>query len=139
MIMLNYFTTRLSLKDQVAFTKRLAFLIRADVPILESLRMMEGQTKSRARAKIMKEVVGDVANGQTLSVSLAKYKYTFGEFAINIIKVGEEGGILDQNLEYLAEELKKKQELKKKVIGAMIYPIFITVATLGITGIITTY
>ncbi|OGM99793.1 MAG: hypothetical protein A3B91_02145 [Candidatus Yanofskybacteria bacterium RIFCSPHIGHO2_02_FULL_41_29] len=131
--------TKLSLKDQVLFTKRLAFLIRADVPILESLKMMQRQTRSRARAKILDKVVEDVSNGQYLSASLSRYNNTFGEFAINIIKVGEEGGILDKNLEYLAEELKKRHELKKKVIGAMIYPIFITVATLGITGIITTY
>ena len=134
----NYFT-KLSLKDQVAFAKRLAFLIQADVPILESLRMMHKQTRSKARAKILARVIDDIANGQYLSTSLARYNNTFGEFAINIIKVGEEGGILDKNLEYLAEELNKKQELRRKIIGAMIYPIFITVATLGITGIITTY
>jgi len=134
----NYLA-RLSLKDQVAFSRRLAFLIKADVPILESLRMMHKQTKTRARAKILNQVVVDVANGQMLSASLAKYNNTFGEFAINIIKVGEEGGILDQNLEYLADELKKRHDLRKKVMGAMVYPIFITVATIGITGIITTY
>lgn len=135
----SQYSARLSLKDKVAFTKRLAFLIRADVPILESLRMMHKQTKSKARAKVLEQVVFDVSNGQTLSASLAKFNNTFGEFAINIIKVGEEGGILDQNLEYLAEELKKRHELRKKVIGAMVYPIFITIATLGVTGIIATY
>lgn len=131
--------SKLSLKDQVAFAKRLAFLVKADVPILESLRMMHQQTKSRARAGIMGQVIKDVSAGQYLHASLAKYQNTFGDFAINIIKVGEEGGILDKNLEYLAQELHKRQELKKKVIGAMIYPIFITVATLGISGMVTAY
>ncbi len=136
---MNNFFTKLSIKDQANFAKRLSFLISADVPILESLRMMHKQTKSRGRAKILDQVIKDVSNGQYLSASLAKYKSTFGEFAINIIRVGEEAGILDKNLEYLAEELRKRQELKKKVIGAMIYPIFITVATLGISGFISAY
>ncbi|KKT81238.1 MAG: hypothetical protein A3B99_05080 [Candidatus Yanofskybacteria bacterium RIFCSPHIGHO2_02_FULL_44_12b] len=135
---MNLFT-KLSVKDQAAFAKRLAFLIGADVPILESLRMMQKQTKSRARAQVLESVTRDVSSGQFLSTSLAKYRSTFGDFAINIIKVGEEGGILDKNLEYLAEELRKKQELKKKVIGALIYPIFITISTLGIAGFITAY
>ena len=67
----------------------------------------------------MEQVLKDVANGQLLSASLAKHKNTFGEFAINIIKIGEEGGILDKNLEYLAGELTKRQELKKKVIEVL--------------------
>lgn len=131
--------TKLSTKDQAAFAKRLAFLIRANVPILESLNMIKKQTRSSARTKILTNVISDVSSGQYLSASLAKYKNTFGPFAINLIKVGEEGGILDQNLEHLAEELKKRHELKRKILGAMIYPTFITLATLGVTAMITIY
>lgn len=136
---MGLFDMKLSIKDQAAFAKRLAFLIRADVPILESLKMIKGQTKSRSRAKIMDQILSDVTSGQFLSASLAKHRGTFGTFAINIIKVGEEGGILDQNLEYLADELKKRQELKKKILGAMIYPAFITAATIGVSVLITVY
>ncbi len=135
----TYFKNRLPLKDQVAFTKRLAFLVRADVPILESLRMMHKQTRSKSRAEIIDHIIQDVSNGQYLADSLAKFRNTFGDFAINIIRVGEEGGILDQNLEYLAEELYKRQELKKKIIGALIYPAFITISTLGVSGFVTAY
>ena len=130
---------KLSIRDQAAFAKRLAFLIRADVPIMESLKMIKKQTKSRARAKVMGQILDDVTSGQFLSASLAKHRNTFGTFAINIIKVGEEGGILDQNLEYLAEELKKRQELKKKILGAMVYPAFITAATIGVSVMITVF
>lgn len=131
--------TKLSIKDQATFAKRLAFLIRADVPILESLNMIKRQTRSVSRTKILTSVISDVSSGQYLSTSLAKYKNTFGPFAINLIKVGEEGGILDRNLEHLAEELKKRHELKKKMMGAMIYPAFITLATFGVTALITIY
>lgn len=129
---------KLSTKDQAAFAKKLAFLIRADVPILESLNMVKKQS-SFSRAKLFDQILKDVTSGQFLSASLARHKNTFGTFAVNIIKVGEEAGILDQNLEYLAEELKKRQELKKKIGGAMVYPAFITLATIGVTALITVY
>lgn len=136
---MNNMFSKLSLKEQVAFTTRLSFLIKADVPIIESLRMMHKQTKSRNRARILNKVIEDVSSGQYLSDSLAKFNNTFGEFAINLIRVGEEGGMLDQNLQYLAEELKKRQELKKKIIGALVYPIFVSLATLGVTGLVMVY
>lgn len=133
------FKRKLSIKDQAAFAKRLAFLIRADVPILESLAMVKRQTRSISRSKILDEVIKDVSNGQFLHASLAKHGNTFGDFAISLIKVGEEGGILDKNLEHLSEELKKRHELKKKIVGAMIYPAFITFATACVTAMITIY
>jgi type II secretory pathway component PulF len=84
-------------------------------------------------------VIDDVANGQYLSTSLSKFNNLFGDFAINIIRVGESGGILSQNLSYLADELAKKQALRRKVTGALVYPVFISIATLGVTGMLTAY
>ncbi len=136
---MNNIFTKLSLKDQMAFTTRLAFLISADVPILESLKMIRRQTRSKSRAKIVDAIIEDISSGHYLSDSLGKFKNIFGDFAVNIIRVGEEAGILDKNLEYLAEELKKRAELKKKIVGAMIYPAFVTAANLGISGLISVY
>jgi type IV pilus assembly protein PilC len=101
--------------------------------------MVKRQTKSVRHSKIIDSVIKDVSNGQFLHASFAKHGNIFGDFAVNLIKVGEEGGILDQNLEHLAEELKKRHELKKKIMGAMIYPAFITLATVGVTALITVY
>jgi type IV pilus assembly protein PilC len=70
---------------------------------------------------------------------LGKFKGVFGNFAINIIKSGESSGNLNKNLSYLAEELKKKQLLRKKIMSALLYPIIVTVATFGITGFLTVY
>jgi len=134
----SYFN-RLSLYEQATFTKRLAFLIKANVPIIESLEMLKRRSKSKYFNQMMDRVIKDVSNGQLLSASLAKHKNAFSPFALNVIRVGEEGGVLDSNLEYLSEELRKKQELKKKVIGALIYPVFIIVATICITGLIAFY
>jgi type IV pilus assembly protein PilC len=127
----------LSVKEQTFFAKRLSFLVDAGVPILESLHVLRDQTKSRGFGRVMTKVIADVSNGQFLAKSLAQYPHIFGHFAINIIKIGESSGILSQNLNYLADELKKKHELKKKMIGALVYPMFITLATIGITILLT--
>ena len=92
-----------------------------------------------ARSKVLDQVIADVSNGQFLSTSLAKFENDFDQFAINIIKIGEESGTLDENLTYLADELRKKQALRSKVVGAMVYPIFILLATLGIAGLLIVY
>lgn len=130
---------KLSLKEQAFFAKRLSFLIRAGVPLLDGLHMIREQTKSKKQIKVLDKVLVDISNGQSLAVSLGKFKNVFGDFAINMIAVGEETGVLSENLAYLANELKKRQELKRKVIGALVYPIFITIATFGITALMTMY
>jgi type IV pilus assembly protein PilC len=130
---------RFSIQEQTLFAKRMSFLIKANVPLLECLEMVRKQTKSKAKRKVFDSVIKDVSNGQYLATSLGKFRNLFGDFTINLIRVGEKSGILSQNLSYLADELNKKQLLRRKVIGALIYPIFITVATLGVTGSLTAF
>lgn len=135
----NVTYSRMSTKDQTFFVKRLSFLVKAGIPILDSLMMIKDQTKKKGYAKILDKVISDVANGQNLSTSLAKFPSMFSEFSINIISFGESSGILSENLDYLADELKKKQQLRKKVVGAFVYPIVVTFATFGITGFLMIY
>ena len=130
---------RFSIRDQTLFAKRLSFLIAAGVPLLESLSIIRAQTRSKGKGKIYETLIEDVSNGQFLSTSLAKFRVYFGDFTINIIRVGENAGILSQNLLYLADELTKKHTLQRKVRGSLIYPIFITIATLGVTGLLTVF
>ncbi|MEK7576364.1 MAG: type II secretion system F family protein [Patescibacteria group bacterium] len=130
---------RLSIKEQTLFAKRLSFLITAGVPLLESLHLLRKQTKSKSRGKMLDVVIGDVSQGQYLSTSLGRFGNVFGLFAVNIIRIGETSGILSQNLNYLADELRKKQVLRKKVLSALLYPLLITLATLGITAMLTVY
>ncbi|HEV7701960.1 MAG TPA: type II secretion system F family protein [Candidatus Paceibacterota bacterium] len=126
------YSGRLSIKEQAFFVKRLSFLMRAGVPLQESLVMIRQQTRDTNFALILDAVIANVGNGQTLSISLGRFKNTFGEFAINIIGFGEQSGILSDNLEYIADELNKRQALRKKIIGASVYPVIVTMATIGI-------
>jgi type IV pilus assembly protein PilC len=117
------------------FARNLEVMIRSGIQILQSLEILKKQTKSRAFIKILDNVIVDIKNGHFLSASLEKYKNIFGEFFINLIRVGEASGTLSENLKYLADELRKKEELQKKIKGAMAYPMIIMLATIGITSI----
>lgn len=127
------------LKDQIFLAKRLSFLSKAGIPLIESFNIIRDQTKSKAKSRILDSIISDIAAGQYLATSLAKNRRVFGDFAVNLIRVGETSGILTENLSYLADELAKRRALRNKVLGALIYPAFITVATLGITILLTVY
>ncbi len=131
--------SKFSIKKQTFFAKRLSFLIKAGVPMLESIHVLIKQTKSKSEIKVLNKVTSDIANGQSLATSLSRFKGVFGNFAINIIKAGESSGTLMQNLNYLADELNKKEILRKKIMSALLYPIIITIATFGITGLLIVY
>lgn len=130
---------RFPIKEQVHFAKRLSFLIGAGVSIIDSMTLLHSQAKSSSKRHIYESIIEDLRNGLFLSTSLKKFERHFGGFAVNIIKIGETGGVLTQNLNYLAEELRKKEDLRKKVIGSLIYPVFITLATLILSGLLTVF
>lgn len=133
------FFMRLSLRDQILFIKQLAILIRAGVPLFSALHMLKKQSRTRTMKKIMDQIIRDVENGQYLATAMGKFKKIFGELTINIIAVGEISGNLSNNLDHLALSLKKRQTLRRKIISASVYPIFIIIATLGISVMLTVF
>lgn len=129
----------LSTKEQASFAKRLAFLIDAGVPLIEALSMLEAQAKTRTHGELLKRVVSATASGQSLSKSFAAFPRFFGNFAVQIVRVGESSGTLSGSLLHLAEELSKRERLRAKIAGALIYPAILTLATVGITVFLMTY
>lgn len=119
--------------DKVLFTKHLAVMIKSGISLSEALQNLTNQTKSAALKKILKGMLINVENGMNFSEALKKYPKVFDSFYINIIEVSEESSSLDKNLEYLAEQLQKTYEFKRKVKSAMLYPsfIFFTALVLG--------
>ena len=130
---------RFSMKQQILFTKRLGMILRSGMSIMDGLSMIRRESNSASSSYIYESIIVDVSNGQSLSVSLQRFERIFGPFCINIIRVGESSGTLYENLEYLSLELKKKQTLKNKVVGALMYPAVILLATIGITLLLTIY
>ncbi len=129
----------LSTADQIFFVKRLSFLIRADIPILESLVMIRGQTTSKKFTRALDAIIDDISEGHSLAKSLEKFHTLFSDFAVHIIDFGEQSGTLSTNLEYLAVEMNKRKILSRKILSAFAYPAIVTLATLGITAFLVMY
>lgn len=120
-----------SAKKLCTFTRQLSTLQDAGLPILRSLRILEGQAKPGALKNSLIGVIDDVEGGNTLSEAMAKQPKCFDNLYVNMVKAGEAGGALEVILQRLAEFKERAQSLKKKVQGAMIYPcavIFVAVA-----------
>ncbi|MBM4084908.1 MAG: type II secretion system F family protein [Planctomycetes bacterium] len=118
------------------FTRQLSTLQDAGLPIVRSLKILEGQLKPGALKNILGVVAEDVEGGSTFSEALAKHPKAFDKLYVNMIKAGEAGGVLDTILERLADFREKAQRLKKRIMGAMIYPAaVVTIAGTILTGI----
>ena len=109
-------------------------MIHSGMTEVESLRLIRSQIRSKGFLKILDDIIGNIENGQSLSVALSHYRNVFGDLFINIIKIGEISGTLSENLDYLGLEMKKSQSLRSKVRGALIYPAVILAATIGVVG-----
>lgn len=118
------------------FTAQMAVLIDAGLPVVRSLKVLGRQQKPGAFKFILEDVSESVEQGSSLSEAFANHPRTFDKLYVNMIKAGEAGGILDTILQRLADFMEKSQRLKKKVVGAMIYPIIVmSVAVMILTGI----
>lgn len=123
-------------KQVVGFTRQLSTLQDAGLPILRSLQILEQQQKPGLLKAIIGGVSDEVEGGGTLSDSMAKYPKAFDKLYVNMVAAGELGGVLDLILQRLADFMEKAQKLKKKVIGAMIYPAVVITIACGIVSAI---
>jgi type IV pilus assembly protein PilC len=125
-----------SSKQLVLFTRQFSVLQDAGLPVLRSLKILERQMRPGVLKNALIDVVDDVESGSTLSESFGKHPKCFDRLYVNMLKAGEAGGALEVILRRLAEFKEKAQSLKRKITGAMIYPIVvILVAVLILTGI----
>lgn len=110
------------------FTKHMSVMIKAGINVAEALDTLVGQTKDKKMQFALKKVQADINNGSSLAAALEKHPKIFDQFYVSIIKIGEESGTLEGNLEYLAEKLRKEDHLKKKVKEALFYPTMVVSA-----------
>lgn len=123
-------------RHMATFFSQLADLLRAGVPLLRSLEILERQASQPALAEILREVRVKVADGTTLSDALAQYPRTFNELSVSMIRAGQEGGFLEDVLERIAIFTEHQEDLKAKVVGAMAYPIFLLVMGLLVLNVL---
>lgn len=127
---------RVKQKELSQFTSQLSILINAGLPIVRSLKILSNQMKRGLLKDIVGQVAEDVETGVSLSEALARHPKAFDKLYVNMIKAGEAGGILDVILQRLAGFMEKAEVLKKKVIGAAIYPAVVMGVAVGVVFII---
>ncbi len=121
-------------KVLTSFTRQLATLIDAGLPLLRGLSVLRNQEKSPSLKRAMTQIAEGVEAGSTFSEALAQHPKIFNKLYVNMVRAGEAGGVLDVTLNRLAEFMEKAQKIKNKVISAMVYPsvvIFVAIAILS--------
>src|SRR6185436_15210723 len=118
--------------DIVIFTRLFATMIDAGLPIVQCLDILASQAENKRFGKILNSVKMSVEGGLTLSDAMRKHPKIFDQLFVNLVAAGEAGGILDTILQRVSTYMEKSMKLKRRVKGAMTYP----VAVLGIAGIV---
>src|SRR5215217_4478373 len=127
---------KISTKQLCTFTRQLSTLQDAGLPILRSLKILEGQCKPGVLKNALGDVVEDIESGATLSDAFAKHPKAFDRLYCNMIKAGEAGGALEAILQRLADFKEKSQSLKRRIKSAMVYPIVVIFVACVIVGFI---
>jgi type IV pilus assembly protein PilC len=119
-------------KQLMVFTRQLATLVAAGLPLLRGLRILLKQERSQALRDALGAMGESVEGGSTFSEALGQHPRIFDNLFVNMVKAGEAGGVLEVVLSRLAEFMEKAEKIKNKVKSAMIYPIVVLVAAIGI-------
>jgi len=120
------FGSRISVKEVATFAQQAAVLLKSGTPVVSALRALAQQENNKSFKIIILEIADKIREGSPFSKALSAYPKIFSPFFINVIKSGEASGRLDDSLIYLADHLKQEYELRSKIKGAMIYPLFIS-------------
>ena len=130
---------RVKSKVLTPFTRQLATLVDADLPLLRGLRVLEKQERNPTLKSIIGELAVAIEGGSTFSEGLAQHPKVFNRLFVNMVKAGELGGVLEVVLNRLSEFMEKAQKIKGKVVAAMFYPIAVLVVATIILTILMVY
>lgn len=120
-------TTRVRTRDVAQMTRQLAALLKAGVPLLQSLQMLSRSLPSAALTEVVQALHKDVAEGQPLHLALSQHPAHFSGLYISMVQAGESAGILDTLMERLAQTLEKNEALRSRVRSALTYPVAVLV------------
>ena len=126
-------------KVLTTFTRQLATLVDAGLPLLRGLRVLEKQERNANLKEILGEIATSIEGGSTFSEALAQHPKVFNKLFVNMVKAGELGGVLEVVLKRLAEFSEKAQKIKGKVKAAMFYPVAVLIVAVGIMVLLMTF
>ena len=123
-----------SLSDIATFTRQFSIMITAGLPITNALIILRGQS-AKSLIPVIERILADVEGGTSLGAAMEKHPKAFSGVYIALIKAGEGGGVLDQVLARLADNLESQREFQSKVKGALIYPVIVVVGMIAVVAI----
>lgn len=123
---------RITTKDKVVFTRQLATLVGAGLPLSQSLRTAMEQTQNKQLQSIVQDVTGSVEGGKSLADSFGKYPKVFNEVFVSLVAAGEISGTLDESLQRVANQQEKDAAIASKIKGAMTYPVIVLFVIFGV-------
>ena len=126
-------------KQLALFTQQLSVLINAGLPIVRSLKILANQMRPSLLKNISATVADDVETGSSLSESLARHPKAFDKLYVNMVRAGEAGGILDVILQRLASFMEKAEAIKRKLVGASVYPAVVMTVAVGVVIVVLTF
>ena len=135
-LQLPFLKKKVKLRDLAVFTRQLAVMINAGLPLDQALTALSQQQPNKNFKKAIDQVIADVQAGSSLSNALSKHPHIFDSLYINMVAAGEAGGTLDVILERLALYIEKITSLVGKVRSAMAYPIAVLIMAVGIVSLI---
>lgn len=119
----SFFGQKVKMKDVLIFTRQLAVMVNAGLPLMQSLDILAEQAESDTFAKVVSDVASRVEGGETFSDALRAYPRVFPELFVSMVRSGEASGELDSVLVQLADFMEASAELRRKIKGAMTYPV----------------
>lgn len=125
---------RIQMKDKIVFTRQLATLIGAGLPLSQSLRTVLEQTANKRLQGVVEDIVASIEGGKSLTDSFAKHPEVFDKVFLALIAAGEASGTLDESLRRLAAQQEKDAATMSKIKGALTYPIIVLVVIFGVMG-----
>ena len=126
---IHIFGTRVKSKDMTIFTRQFATMINAGLPLIKCLSILAQQTESQSLSDIITDCQKDVESGRSLSEALSKHPQAFSELYIAMVRAGELGGMLDDVLLRVANQLERDAEIRAKIKSAMTYPLVVLAIT----------
>ncbi len=125
-------TGRITTKDKIVFSRQLATLIGAGLPLSQSLRTVSEQTENKQFRAVVDEIIADIEGGKALSDSFAKHPNVFDKVFLALIQAGEASGTLDDALKRIATQQEKDAAVMSKIKGALTYPVIVLFVIFGV-------
>jgi type IV pilus assembly protein PilC len=129
------FLNRTNAGDLVFFTRQLSSMIASGLTLIQALNILKNQLQSAAMVEVVQDVITEVEDGKSFSGAISKYPTTFSPIYIALIKTAESSGLLDKVLARLADNLEKKQKLRRTIQGALLYPLIIVIMMVLVTTV----